>query len=90
MTNDERKAIERVQAALSTLTPATARDDATAFDLRYAARLVAEAVAKKVASEAPLNGLRVEALNALDAIAVALDRRTLTQNTIETARRIVA
>jgi hypothetical protein len=34
MTNDERKAIERAQAALSTLTPATARDDAIAFDLR--------------------------------------------------------
>jgi len=47
MTNDERKAVERAQAALSTLTPATAHDDATAFDLRYASRLMADAAAPK-------------------------------------------
>jgi hypothetical protein len=41
MTSDEHKAVERAQAALSTLTPATARNDAIAFDLRYARRLVA-------------------------------------------------
>jgi hypothetical protein len=39
MTNDERKALERAQATLSTLRPTTARDDAIAFALRYAARL---------------------------------------------------
>ncbi len=31
MADDERKAVERVHATLSTLTPATARDDAIAF-----------------------------------------------------------
>ncbi len=44
MTNDERKGIERVHATLSTLTPATPRDDAIAFDLRYAARLMTAAM----------------------------------------------
>ena len=32
MINDERKALERAQATLDTLTPATARDDAIVFD----------------------------------------------------------
>jgi len=35
VTGDERKAIERAPATLSTLTPATPRDDAIAFDLRF-------------------------------------------------------
>jgi hypothetical protein len=39
------------QAALSTLTPAAARDDAIAFDLRYASRLMTEAMTKSAASE---------------------------------------
>jgi len=57
-------------------------DDAIAFDLRYASRLVAAAMARGVASEA--------ALNALDAVAVSLDRRTFTQEMIDTARLAVA
>jgi len=40
MTNDERKALERAQATLATLTPATPRDDAIAFDLRRLAPFV--------------------------------------------------
>lgn len=36
MTNNERKAIERAQAALDALMPTMPRDDAIAFDLRYA------------------------------------------------------
>jgi hypothetical protein len=86
----EHKALERAQAALITLWPATPSDDAIAFDLRYASRLIAEAMAKKVASEAPLNVLRAAALNALSAVAVALDQRTLTQDRIDKARRAVA
>jgi hypothetical protein len=87
MTNDERKALERAQATLSTLTPAAPRDDAIAFDLRYASRHLAGA---QVPSEAALNVLRARALNTLSAVAVSLDRRTLTQETIETARQSVA
>jgi hypothetical protein len=49
--NEEPKALERAQATLSTLTPTTPRDDAIAFDLRYASRLMTEAMAKGVPSE---------------------------------------
>jgi uncharacterized protein YjlB len=49
MTNDERKALETARATLSTMTPATARDDAIAFDLRYASRHLADAWAKGAA-----------------------------------------
>jgi hypothetical protein len=90
MINDERKALERAHATLETLTPATARDDAIAFDLRYASRHLADARAKGVAREQALNMLRADALNALSAVAVSLDRRTLTQGTIEAARKAVA
>ncbi len=71
-------------------TPTTPRDDAIAFALRYAARLMADARARGASSEAALNVLRADALNALDAVAVSLDRRTLTQAMIETARQAVA
>ncbi len=75
---------------MSTLTPATARDDALAFDLRYASRLMTAAMAESASSEAALNVLRADALNALHAVAVSLDRRMLSQNMIETARQAVA
>ncbi len=90
MTHDERKALERAQVALSTLAPATPRDDALAFDLRYAVRHLAGAQAKSVSSEAALNVLRAAALNALSAVSVSLDRRTLTRGMIEAARKAVA
>ncbi len=76
-----------MQDTLSTLTPATPRDDAIAFDLRYASRLMTAAMAKGVASEEAHNVLRADALNSLHAVAVSLDRRTLTQGMIETARQ---
>ena len=57
---------------LSRLTPAAVRDDATAFDLRYASRLMADAVIK------------------LNAVFVSLDRRTFTQEMIDTTRLAVA
>jgi len=90
MTSDERKAIEWAQATLATLTPTTPRDNAIAFDLRYASRHLAAAQAKSVSSEAALNVLRAAALNALSAVAVSLDRRTLTRDRIDMARLAVA
>jgi len=90
MADEEGKALERVLATLSTLTPAAPRDDAIAFDLRYASRHLAGAQAKSVTIEAALNVLRAVALNALGAVAVSLDRRTLTQEMIDTARLAVA
>jgi len=39
MANDERKALERAQATLSTLTPATPCEDDIASDLQYASLL---------------------------------------------------
>ena len=72
MADEERKALEQVRATLSTLTPTTPRDDAIAFDLRYASRHLAGAQAKS------------------GAVAVSLDRRTLTQEMIDTARLAVA
>jgi hypothetical protein len=71
------------------LTPATPRDDAIALDLRYASRHLADARAKGIASNEALNVLRAAALNALSAVTVSLDRRTLTQEIIEAARRAV-
>jgi hypothetical protein len=89
VTHDERKAIERAQATLDILTPTTARDDAIAFDLRYASRLMT-AAAMGASNEGGLNRLRADASNALGAVAVSLDRRTLTPSMIEAARRSVA
>jgi len=40
VTSGERKALERAQATLGTLAATTPRDDAIAFDLRYASRLI--------------------------------------------------
>jgi hypothetical protein len=85
MTSDERKALERAQATLSTLTPTTPRDDAIAFDLHYAWRHLADAWAKGIGGEE-----RAAALNALSAVSISLDRRTLTQEMIEAARQAVA
>jgi len=59
----------RWSCPLSTLTPATARDDATAFDLRYASRLMADAAAEGFTSEAALNSLRADAAIKLNAVA---------------------
>jgi hypothetical protein len=89
MTNDERRALQRAQDALSTLTPTTPRDDAIAFDLRHASRVMS-AAAMGASNEGALNSLRADALNALSAVTVSLDRRTLTQDMIETARQAVA
>jgi len=69
MANDEREALERARATLSALTPVTAHDDATAFDLRYASRLMADAAAKGFTSEAALNSLRADAAIKLNAVA---------------------
>jgi len=51
---------------------------------------LSDAWAKGIAGEEALNALRAAALNALGAVAVSLDRRTLTQPMIETARQAVA
>jgi hypothetical protein len=88
--NEEPKALERAQATLSTLPPTTPCDDAIAFDLWYASRLMTEAMAKGVPSEKALNELRARASNALSAVAVSLDRRMLTPDMIETARQDIA
>ena len=89
ISSDEPKAVEQASAALDTLTPTTARDDAIAFDLRYASRLMTEAIAKGSSSGEALRFLRANASNALSAVAVSLDRRTLTQEMIATARQAV-
>jgi len=44
--------------ALDTLTPATPRDDAIVFDLRYAASLLTDARAKGIGNEEALSVLR--------------------------------
>lgn len=51
---------------------------------------LADAQPKGIAGEEALNVLRADALKALDAVAVSLDRRTLTQEMIEAARAAVA
>jgi hypothetical protein len=90
MPNDERKALERAQVTLSKMTPTTPHDDALAFDLRYAARLMSDAAAKGFSSDAVLNDFRRYAAKALDeAAACLLDRRKHRQNRIELARLAV-
>jgi len=95
MTTDdgERKAIEEARSALSTLTPSrlsTLHDDAIAFAVRHAYRLMDNAVARRFSRDAKLNDLRHEASVALKAVAEAYDRRTLTQDLITKARDAVA
>jgi len=85
-----RKSPPKLVVPLSRLTPAAVRDDATAFDLRYASCLIADAAAKGFTSEAALNSLRADAVIKPNAVFVSLDRRTLTQEMIDTARLVVA
>ncbi len=87
MTNDERKAVERAQAALSTLTPATALNGALANDLRQATQLMGKAAEKSFSSQAALNNLRGEASLALNEV---LGTPMRTQELIERARRALA
>jgi len=87
MTSDERKAVERARATLAALTPTTARDDAIAFALRHASRLMVDAAAKGFSSE--LNSLRADAAIKLNAVAGSLDTRTLTRDRIDMARQAV-
>ncbi len=78
------------EPVLSTLTPATARDNATLSALRHASWLMTEAITKRFSSDAALNDLRHEALNKLSKVAGSLDAGTLTQDMIERARQAVA
>jgi hypothetical protein len=67
------------------LTPATPRDDAIVFDLLYASRLLTEAIAK--GSDAVLNRLRADALNALSATAPGSLARVVTTATADERRK---
>jgi hypothetical protein len=89
-TDDERKALEKAQAVLSTLAPTTARTDAITSPLQEASRLVSVASAQGFSSDAALNNLRGEASIALSGVAGSLGGPNLTQDLIDRAKRAVA
>jgi hypothetical protein len=89
-TDDERKALQKAQATLSTLAPGAARTDAIAFALQYAARVTTSASAQGFSSDAPLNNMRGEAAIALNGMAGSLGGPNLTQDLIDRAKQAVA
>lgn len=88
--DDECRAITRALVVLNTLTPTTPRIDTIVFELRCASQLLTKVMAQGFSNDAAVNELRVEAANALNAVAGSLDARSLTQATIMDARRAVA
>ena len=72
--DEERKAAEKAQAVIRSLTPTTQRTDAIIFGLRYAASLATDANTKTVSSEAALRNIRGEAATALNGVCGLLDR----------------
>jgi hypothetical protein len=89
-TQDERKAVVKAHAILNTLTPATEPDDDIAGAVRDGTRQLTTAMARALSSEAAFNGLRADAADALSAVGGSLDARTLTQETLDVAKRAVA
>jgi len=57
--DEERKAAEKAQAVIRSLTPTTQRTDAIIFSLRYAASLATDANTKTVSSEVALRNIRI-------------------------------
>lgn len=79
-TDDERKAAAKAQTFLGALT--TTRTDQIAFALRYAAHLATGASTEGFSSDATLNTLRGDAVNALNAVVGSLDAQLLTPDLI--------
>lgn len=77
---EERKAAENAKAILSTLTPSSARTDRTIFVLRYAANLAKTGTLTRLESRHALDGARIEAASALNAVCRLLDRGHLRQD----------
>jgi hypothetical protein len=88
--SDERKALEKARAVLGALTPATARNDEIEFTLRYAYRVVTEAVGQGFAGDVALNDLRSDVVGSLHVVTGSLVARTLMQDRIEYARNSIA
>ena len=70
---EERKAAENAKAILGTLTPSTAGTDRAIFVLRYAANLAKRGTLARLESRYALDGVRIEAANALNAGCRLLD-----------------
>jgi hypothetical protein len=87
---EERKAAENAKAVLTRLTSKTARTDRIIFILRYAANLAATAaLIRGLESKKALDATRDEAATSLNSVCSLLDKRILTQETIDQANRTV-
>jgi hypothetical protein len=86
---EERKAAENAKAILGTLTPSPAGTDRTIFALRYAANLAKRGTLARLESRYALDGVRVEAANALNAVCRLLDRGHVPQDGIDQATNAI-
>jgi hypothetical protein len=88
--SEERKAGDNAKAVLGWLMPETARTDRIIFILRYAANLAATgALIRGLESKKALDATREESTRSLNAVCSLLDRRILTQDAIDQAKRAV-
>jgi hypothetical protein len=87
---EERKAAENAKAILGTPTPSTAGTDRTILALRYAANLAKRGTLARLESRYALDGVRIEATNALNAVCRLLDRGHVPQDAIDQATNAIA
>ena len=86
---DERKAAENAKAIVGTLTPSTARSDRIIYVLRNAANLAKTATLARLESRHELDGVRMKAATALNAVCGLLERGRLTQDAIDHATNAI-
>jgi hypothetical protein len=84
--DDERKAAEKAQEVLSSLTPSTTRTDKVIFALSHAAGIATEG-SIGLSGETAMNYVR--AATALRAVCFQLEKQYLTQEMIDRARQAV-
>lgn len=86
---EEREAAANAKAVLCALTPASVRTDRIVFALRNAANVATTAAHLRLESRQPLNELRSQVANLLNAVCHMLDRRRLDQNSIDEGKAAV-
>jgi hypothetical protein len=87
---EERKAAKNAKAVLGGLTPSSPRTGRNIFVLRYATNLATTAaLIRGLESKKALDATREESTRSLNAVCSLLDRRILTQDSIDQAKRAV-
>ena len=86
---EEGKVAENAKAILGSLTLSSGRTDRTIFVLRYAANLAKTGTLARLESRHALDGVRIEAATALNAVCRLLDRGHLPQDAIDQATNAI-